>query len=93
MEECLAENPRCKANQERSKPALITTLIFLLAPLLVFKYSDFILEQFSYQKNYWPLPLGISIYTFTAVGLAVDHFKNFEKTRETGFFNDVLNCL
>ena len=80
----------CK--KKRNQSQLVATLIFLLIPLVLFKYSDFILEQFSYPKVYWPLPLGISFYTFTAVGLAVDHFKNFEKTMDTDFFG-ILNFL
>lgn len=78
--------------KQRKKPALIATLIFLLFPLLLFKYSDFALEQFSLSKVYWPLPLGISFYTFTAIGLAVDHYEDYKSTKGTGFFK-VLNFL
>lgn len=71
---------------KRSKKLLISTIILLLLPLLSFKYLDFLMtsaEDLLSLVNLrveMPdfelfLPIGISFYTFMAVGYVVDVFK------------------
>jgi alginate O-acetyltransferase complex protein AlgI len=63
------------------KRDLILTLVLLFLPLLIFKYSDFIIYQFTNSENFelyklgWSLPLGISFITFTMVAYVVESYK------------------
>lgn len=71
----------------KSKVCLVTTISFLLLPLLCFKYLDFmmltVVDAFSLASIVISmpafemlLPIGISFYTFMAVGYVVDVYKN-----------------
>lgn len=70
----------------RSKAGLATIIVLLLLPLLCFKYLDFIIDSTSDILSLASitmqmpdfelfLPIGISFYTFMAVGYVVDVFK------------------
>ena len=54
------------------------SIIVAIIPLLVFKYTDFILETIDSVTGLqtpragWPLPLGISFVTFTIIALFID---------------------
>lgn len=62
----------------RNRRWLGLSVVAALIPLLVFKYTDFILETvdnvtgLQSSRMDWPLPLGISFVTFTIVALFVD---------------------
>ncbi len=71
---------------KRSKKLLISTIILLLLPLLSFKYLDFLMTSAEDLLSLVSLrvempdfelflPIGISFYTFMAVGYVVDVFK------------------
>lgn len=63
------------------KRYFVITLILLFVPLILFKYSDFIIYQFTDVNNFkqyelgWSLPLGISFITFTMVAYIVESYK------------------
>lgn len=61
---------------------LTATIIVLLVPLAIFKYTNFVYADvlgpvFSTEGRLvdWPLPLGISFVTFTLIAYVVDTFK------------------
>lgn len=62
----------------RHRGWLALCVVAILMPLLVFKYTDFILETadaltgLQTPRMDWPLPLGISFVTFTIVAFFVD---------------------
>lgn len=62
----------------RDRRWLALTVVAALIPLLVFKYTDFILETVESVTGLhtprmdWPLPLGISFVTFTIIALFID---------------------
>lgn len=62
----------------RDRRWLSLTVVAALLPLLVFKYTDFILETVDgvtglhTPRTNWPLPLGISFVTFTIIALFID---------------------
>ena len=71
---------------KRSKGALMATIIVLLMPLLAFKYLNFLVDStidllslasLTMQMPDFELflPIGISFYTFMAVGYVVDVYK------------------
>ncbi len=74
----------------RSHRRLWLTAIILidLAPLIYFKYTNFLLSVFGgmLQRNFAPLdiilPVGLSFYTFQAISYSVDVYK-WRFTRET----------
>lgn len=60
------------------KKRLVFAFILMLAPLCYFKYSGFLTENFGQYSNLaWMgiIPMGISFYTFQAVGMVVDQRK------------------
>lgn len=72
---------------KRSKGLLASTIVLLLLPLLSFKYLNFLMEgiedmfsisNFTIRMPDFELflPIGISFYTFMAVGYVVDVFKD-----------------
>jgi len=68
-------------------------VVFILLPLLIFKYFDFFATSFGYSfSTGLALPLGISFYTFTAVGFLVDHFHNPKRFTSVSSIS-VLNFL
>ena len=72
--------------EKRSKGLLALTIVLLLLPLLSFKYLDFLMDSTGDLLSLASLtvdmpdfelflPIGISFYTFMAVGYVVDVFK------------------
>ena len=72
--------------EKRSKGLLASTIVLLLLPLLSFKYLDFLMDSTGDLLSLASLtvempdfelflPIGISFYTFMAVGYVVDVFK------------------
>lgn len=68
----------------RSKALLAAAVVILLAPLAVFKYFDFFTASFASVLS-WPasdltlgliVPVGVSFYTFMAVGYVIDVSRN-----------------
>ena len=68
------------------KTTLFTTIVILLLPLLCFKYLNFLMETFGDAISLggfvvdmptfqFMLPIGISFYTFMAIGYVVDVYK------------------
>lgn len=73
-------------NQQNRKGLLASTIVLLLLPLLTFKYLDFLMDSTSDMLSLASLtvempdfelflPIGISFYTFMAVGYVVDVYK------------------
>lgn len=72
--------------EKRSKDLLASTIVLLFLPLLSFKYLDFLMDSTTDMLSLASLtvempdfelflPIGISFYTFMAVGYVVDVFK------------------
>ena len=61
------------------KRYFVITLILLFVPLILFKYSDFIIYQFTDVNNFkqyelgWSLPLGISFIIFLLIDYKIDY--------------------
>jgi alginate O-acetyltransferase complex protein AlgI len=79
-------------NAKRSRLMLALNIVLLLLPLLVFKYYDFFMHNLGMRPLHLSLPLGISFYTFTAVGFVVDQYQNKYKIEKPRFL-DNLNLL
>lgn len=73
-------------NQQSGKGLLAGTIVLLLLPLLAFKYLDFLIDSTADMLSLASLtvempdfelflPIGISFYTFMAVGYVVDVYK------------------
>lgn len=71
---------------DKGKRAIWPWILLILLPLLLFKYSSFISSQFNSLFEFigltftlpglnWALPIGISFFTFQAVGYVVDVYK------------------
>ncbi|WP_320674924.1 MBOAT family O-acyltransferase [Prochlorococcus sp. MIT 1341] len=65
------------------KKLLFLVIALLCLPLLVYKYSNFILLEIispllgtDIQTNPYPIPLGISFITFTLIAFVVDSYNN-----------------
>jgi len=71
---------------------LALTIVLLLLPLLIFKYYDFFMHNIGLQPLQLSLPLGISFYTFTAIGFVVDQYQNKYAINNPRFL-DNLNLL
>lgn len=73
------------------KAWLTLTIVVVLAPLLYFKYTNFLLQivNEALQTNFSPLaiflPIGISFYTFQAISYSVDVYR--------GRFTERVNLL
>lgn len=74
-------------NQNNDKVLLAITIVLLLLPLLAFKYLDFLMDSMTDMLSLASLtiempdfelflPIGISFYTFMAVGYVVDVYKS-----------------
>lgn len=84
-----------ESNEEHRKTGIIFTLATLiLVPLLVFKYYNFINESVwsllsSIDLRYelhglnWAIPVGISFYTFPALGYLFDVYYKKEKAEKS----------
>jgi len=70
-------------NDSGKKTYMITNIVMILLPLFFFKYfgpiNNGLLELLKSHKLYWPLPeikmilpIGISFYTFMAIGYTID---------------------
>lgn len=64
----------------RVRKALLTVGVGVaLVPIAVFKYSDFVLHSVGLQsvadRTHLPLPIGVSFYTFMAIGYLVDIYR------------------
>jgi alginate O-acetyltransferase complex protein AlgI len=68
-------------NRDRTgrRAILIASLAVLLAPLLVFKYSDFFIQALSHGRPWailgLALPAGISFYTFKSLSYVIDVYR------------------
>jgi alginate O-acetyltransferase complex protein AlgI len=71
------------SDKTERKKKLIVSIIALVAPLIVFKYTNFALHQVLWallgiQINWalnLPLPLGISFITFTMIAYLIDYYR------------------
>lgn len=90
-----------KGKKKRQRLVAVLT-IFTVAPLLVFKYYNFINDSvsevvgriglhFSLPGLNWAIPIGISFYTFQALGYMLDVYYG-RISREKCFTNYVLFC-
>ncbi len=79
----------------RGRPGVLAVaIITVLAPLLVFKYSDFAVSQLNALAQLagldvhvgrvgWSIPIGISFFTLSAVSYAIDvHSEEIEPSRD-----------
>lgn len=69
---------RLLAKQPR-QGVLTLAVMALLAPLLFFKYFDFVMALImakTHDQQTWLLPLGISFYVFTAIGYLVTVYRD-----------------
>ena len=64
-------------------------IIFLLLPLIIFKYSAFIFSIVGIDIKPLPLPLGISFYTFTAIAVLFEMSKSLEIRRKYSLNNSL----
>jgi alginate O-acetyltransferase complex protein AlgI len=69
-----------ETGRPRSRRALLVVGIVVdLVPIAVFKYLDFVLVTIGLdpaaQNHHLPLPIGVSFYTFMAVGYLVDIYR------------------
>ena len=76
----------------RTRSMLAITIVLLLLPLFIFKYYDFLMHYFGLQALHLSLPLGISFYTFTAIGFVVDQYQRKYVITKPRFL-DNLNLL
>lgn len=64
---------------KKNKPILILGIVLNLIPLVFLKYSSFVLESFGFEQVAkdldLPLPIGVSFYTFMAIGYLVDIYR------------------
>jgi len=79
-------------SSKRSPLLLAGSIVLLLLPLLVFKYYDFFMHYLGLEPLHLALPLGISFYTFTAIGFVVDQYQHKYKIEQPRFL-DNLNLL
>lgn len=70
------------------KKVLLGSLIScILIPLIVFKYSTFLLELINKHSSYYLiLPMGISFYTLQLIGYLVDVYRNEIKPEQNFFY-------
>lgn len=84
------------------KQCMIVFAFLALSPLLIFKYYNFINNavfefldciglHYSIPGLNWAIPVGISFFTFQAVGYFLDVYRNKEKP-ETNFIDYMLFC-
>ncbi|MHB8054030.1 MAG: MBOAT family O-acyltransferase, partial [Candidatus Aminicenantales bacterium] len=68
-----------KRDRTGRRAILIVSLAVLLAPLLVFKYSDFFIQALSHGRPWavlgLALPAGISFYTFKSLSYVIDVYR------------------
>ena len=80
------QNANNSDNQQSGKGLLAGTIVLLLLPLLAFKYLDFLIDSMADMLSLASLtvempdfelflPIGISFYTFMAVGYVVDVYQ------------------
>ncbi len=70
-------------NKLTARPFFITAIILVVLPLLNFKYTGFIVSTLGLDLsvNNWLLPLGISFYVFTSIGVMADVFTGKERKK------------
>ena len=82
-------------NDDRNRKYMTANIILILLPLFFFKYfqviNNYVLSSLSENGLYWPLPelsfllpVGISFYTFVAIGYTIDVY-NEEVEAEKNF--------
>ncbi len=87
---------RCKKQGRKAKWIVIVSIIINLSILLFFKYFDFFLHNINFvlekagnesaQKPFdFILPVGISFYTFQALGYTIDVYRNDVKPEKNLF--------
>lgn len=75
------ERQKDKVRQRRARFILVWAVILNLTGLVVFKYTDFFIENInsllhvSVPKMNLPLPIGISFYTFQALSYIIDVYR------------------
>lgn len=68
---------------------VVSTLVFNLGILALFKYSDFFIENFNQLAGtHWPkpgfaLPIGISFYTFQTISYTIDVYRGEVKAQRS----------
>lgn len=83
--------------KKKAKAALVSALIINIGMLVVFKYTDFIIENvnasfsLSIKSPSLMLPLGISFYTFQAISYVVDCY--WEKVKAQKSFIKFLTYI
>ena len=74
------------------KPALVLTIVLLLAPMMFYKYLPFVTENIAALVPGFPvrprqhLPIGISFYSFQAIAYVVDVYRGMKPERHPGQF-------
>lgn len=87
---------------KRHKQLFGTSILLTIFPLLVFKYYNFINESFAHLLNSigidfslpglnWAIPIGISFFTFQALGYLIDVYRGNYKA-EHNFIDYLLFC-
>lgn len=67
----------------KSKSIFLFSILAVLFPLITFKYTKFLLDSFGINNDYtsgWLLPLGISFYVFTSIGILSDVYTKKEQS-------------
>jgi alginate O-acetyltransferase complex protein AlgI len=82
-----------ETRESRKKAYLVCNLVFILMPLLFFKYlgdiSEVLSKWFPWINGprlspmiHWPLPVGISFYSLMAIGYTIDVFNDEVKAEK-----------
>ena len=78
----------------KKKIVSIICVIMSLLPLLIFKYTDFIISPFTSHRFNLFLPLGISFFTFQSISYIVDcHKGRIEAEKKSGYSFSLRNFL
>ncbi len=73
--------------QLRRRLILIIGIVLNLAPLVVLKYTNFVLTLTGHSdiaaRTHLPLPIGVSFYTFMAMGYLIDIYRRRDEGSDT----------
>lgn len=81
--------------ENKSKFILIISIVFNIGLLIIFKYTNFLIDGFNWifqltiEKKNIALPLGISFYTFQILSYVIDVYKKNVKVQKNIFY---LGC-
>jgi alginate O-acetyltransferase complex protein AlgI len=66
-------------NRRARRALLVSGIVVDLVPIAIFKYLDFVLTNVGLgglaERTHLPLPIGVSFYTFMAVGYLIDIYR------------------